>query len=35
MIADEIFTAYDVEATHMRIFIAQSLSLVVLHLLPE
>ena len=34
MIADEIFTAYDAEATHMRIFIAQLLSLLVLHLLP-
>jgi hypothetical protein len=35
MIADEIFMAYDAEATHMRIFIAQLLSLLVLHLLPE
>jgi len=35
MIADEIFTAYDAEATHMRIFTAQLLSLMVLHLLPE
>ena len=35
MIADELFTAYDAEATHMRIFTAQLLSLMVLHLLPE
>ena len=35
MIADEIFMAYDAEAAHMRIFIAQLLSLLVLHLLPE
>jgi hypothetical protein len=34
MIADEIFAAYDAEAAHMRIFIAQLLSLLVLYLLP-
>jgi len=35
MIADEIFMAYDAEATHMRIFIAQLLSLLILYLVPE
>ncbi len=35
MIADELFLAYDVEATHMRIFIAQLVTLLALRLLPE
>jgi len=35
MIADEIVLAYEAETTHMRIFIAQLLSLLVLHLLPD
>jgi hypothetical protein len=35
MIADEICLAYEAEATHMRIFMAQLISLLALHLLPE
>jgi hypothetical protein len=35
MVVDELFIAYVVEAAHMRIFIAQLASLLVLHLVPE
>lgn len=35
MLADELLMAYDVEATHMRIFTAQLVTLGVLRLLPE
>lgn len=35
MLADELFMAYDVEATHMRIFAAQLVTLLALHLLPD
>ena len=35
IIADEIFLAYETEATHLRVFIAQIVSLLVLTLLPE
>jgi hypothetical protein len=35
LVADEIFLAYDAEATHMRIFSAQLLSLLVFHGLPD
>jgi hypothetical protein len=35
LIADEIFLAYDTEATHLRVFTAQMTSLLVLALLPE
>lgn len=35
LIADEIFLAYEAEATHLRIFSAQLLSLLALTLLPE
>jgi hypothetical protein len=35
LIADEIFLAYATESTHLRVFIAQLTSLLVLVLLPE
>jgi hypothetical protein len=35
MLMTEVFLAYDVESTHMRIFIAQLVSLYVIHRLPE
>jgi len=35
MLMTEIFLAFDVESTHMRIFIAQLVSLYVIHRLPE
>jgi hypothetical protein len=35
LIADEIFLAYESEATHMRVFVAQVMSLLALALLPE
>jgi len=35
MLADEILMAYDVEATHMRIFAAQLVTLLVIYLLPD
>jgi hypothetical protein len=35
MVADEVFIAYAVEATHMRLFIAQLTTLLVIDLLPE
>ena len=35
MLADEIFLAFDVEATHMRIFAAQIVTLLAIHLLPN
>lgn len=35
MVVDELFIAYVVEAAHMRIFIAQLASLLVLHLVPD
>jgi hypothetical protein len=35
MLMTEVFIAYGVESTHMRIFIAQLVSLYVIHQLPE
>jgi hypothetical protein len=35
MVADEVFIAYAVEATHLRLFIAQLATLLVIELLPE
>lgn len=35
MLADELFFAYDVEATHMRIFTAQLVTLLAIRLLPD
>lgn len=35
MLADELLLAFDVEATHMRIFTAQTATLLALHLLPN
>jgi hypothetical protein len=35
IIADEIFLAYETEDTHLRVFTAQAISLLVLVLLPE
>jgi hypothetical protein len=35
MLADELLLVYEVEAPHMRIFMAQLMSLLVLHLVPE
>jgi hypothetical protein len=34
-IADEVFIAYDVEATHLRLFVAQLVSLLAIYLLPD
>jgi hypothetical protein len=34
-IADEIFIKYDVEASHLRLFIAQLVMLLAIELLPE
>jgi hypothetical protein len=35
MLADELVLVYEVEAPHMRIFMAQLVSLLVLHLVPD
>ncbi len=35
MVADEVFIAYPIEATHMRLFIAQLASLLAIELLPD
>jgi hypothetical protein len=35
MLMTEVFLAYDVESTHMRIFIAQLVSVYAIHQLPE
>jgi hypothetical protein len=35
IIADEVFLAYETEATHLRVFVAQIISLLALALLPE
>lgn len=35
IVADEIFLAYETEDTHLRVFTAQAISLLVLALLPE
>jgi hypothetical protein len=35
MLADELLLVYEVEAPHMRIFMAQLISLLVLHLVPD
>jgi hypothetical protein len=35
MIADEVFIGYTVEATHLRLFIGQLLTLLAIELLPE
>jgi hypothetical protein len=35
LIADEAFIAYPVEATHLRLFIGQLLTLLAIELLPE
>jgi hypothetical protein len=35
MLADELVLVYEVEAPHMRIFLAQLVSLLVLHLVPD
>ena len=35
MLADELLLVYEVEAPHMRIFMAQLVSLLVLHLVPD
>ncbi len=35
VLAEEIFLAYVVEATHLRLFIAQLVTLLVIHLLPD
>ena len=35
MIADEVFIAYAVEGTHLRLFIAQLVTLLTVELLPE
>ena len=35
VLVDEVFLAYDVEATHLRLFIAQLVTLVAIHLLPD
>ena len=35
MIADEIFLAYDVQGTHMAIFMAQLITLLAIRLLPD
>lgn len=35
MLADEIFLQYAIEPTHMRIFVAQLVTLLAVHLLPE
>ena len=34
-IVDEVFLAYDVEATHLRLFVAQLVTLLAIHLLPD
>ncbi|HEX4589968.1 MAG TPA: hypothetical protein VH120_08575 [Gemmataceae bacterium] len=35
LVADEVFIAYPLEATHLRIFVAQLVTLVAIELLPE
>lgn len=35
MLADELLMAYDIEATHMRIFTSQIVTLLAIHLLPD
>jgi hypothetical protein len=35
LVADEVFIAYPVESTHLRLFIAQLLTLLALEVLPE
>ena len=34
-LVDEVFLAYDVEATHLRLLIAQLVTLLAIHLLPD
>lgn len=35
VLADEVFVAYDVEATHLRLPVAQLVSRLAIHLLPD
>jgi hypothetical protein len=35
LVADEVFIAYPVEATHLRLFIAQLVTLLAVEVLPE
>ena len=35
VLADEVLVAYDVEATHLRLLVAQLVSFLAVHLLPN
>ena len=35
LVADEIFIAYALEATHLRLFVSQLVTLLAIELLPE